>query len=86
MSKITQQSPVLEKLTRISTVLDDLNEAIDNLDIRLAFYSLPEAKKEHKLVEEIEDPLSPLEKHLVELLNKIVCLEMKVKEINSRVR
>ncbi len=83
-----QQKPIMEKATKILGALDDLNESIDNLTVELTPYLLPEPneKCEKEVTAEPKMTVSPLEEYLMEVLDKMDYLKMKIKQINSRIR
>ena len=83
-----QQKPIMEKATKILDELDNLNKLIDNLDGKLTPYLLPEPneKCEKEAVAEPEITVSPLEEYLMEVLDKMDYLKMKIKQIDSRIR
>ena len=81
-------SPILEKITKTLNALDDLNRLIDDLTVKLTTYLLPKADEECKkeVLAEAEKPIAPLEEYLMEILDKIGYLKMKIKQIDSRIR
>jgi len=83
-----QHKPIMEKAIIISTALDDLNTTIDDLTVELTPYLSPKNEEKHETREESYDEtcISPLEKYLIEFLDKIDALKMKIKQINSRIR
>ena len=88
MSELKEQhKPIMEKAITISTALDDLNTAIDDLTVELTPYLLPKNEEKHETRKENNDEsVSPLEEYLIEFLDKIDYLKMKIKQINSRIR
>ena len=83
-----QQKPIMEKATKILDALDVLNELISSLDTELTPYLLPKTDERHEkeTARNSESPISPLEEYLVEILDKIDYLKMKIKQIDSRIR
>jgi len=83
-----QQKPIMEKATKILDELDILNELISRLDIELTSYLLPKGDEKHEKegVKEAVATVSPLEEYLVEILDKIDYLKMKIKQIDNRIR
>jgi len=89
MSELKEQhKPIMEKAITISKALDELNAAIDVLAVELTPYLLPKNEEEKHAIrkENNDESVSPLEEYLIEFLDKINYLKMKIEQTNSRIR
>ena len=89
MSELKEQhNPIIEKAITISKALDELNAAIDVLAVELTPYLLPKNEEEKHAIRKgnNDESVSPLEEYLIEFLDKINYLKMKIEQTNSRIR